>query len=125
MTCCCTVSIQFFHGHLGFTLFDFFSTFVYKLRVAYLHILQLIPITTSTLHPFNGFYSRTAWVSRHQEGKPFWTLMKQEMRWQWHQLDHMEITCTLLQTDNHACTSPLSYYRLGALPATQPIASKH
>ena len=23
-------------------------------------------------------------------------------RWKWHQLDHMQIICTLLQTDNHA-----------------------
>jgi len=31
------------------------------------------------------------------------------MGWQWHQLDHMQIICTSLQTDNHASTSPLSY----------------
>ena len=24
------------------------------------------------------------------------------MGWQWHQLDHMQIICTLLQTDKHA-----------------------
>jgi len=31
--------------------------------------------------------------------------MKQEtMRWQWHQLYNMQITCTLLETDNHAIT---------------------
>jgi len=47
------------------------------------------------------------------------------MGWQWHQLDHMQITCTLLQTDNHASTSPLSFYRSDALPDTQPTASKH
>ena len=29
------------------------------------------------------------------------------MGWQWHQLDNMQIICTLLQTDNHASTSPL------------------
>ena len=29
------------------------------------------------------------------------------MGWQWNQLDHMQIICTLLQTDNHASTSPL------------------
>ena len=29
------------------------------------------------------------------------------MGWQWHQLDHMQIICTLLQTDNHASTSTL------------------
>ena len=29
------------------------------------------------------------------------------MGWQWHQLDHMQIICTSLQTDNHASTSPI------------------
>jgi len=78
------------------------------------------------LHPFDGLFSRTTWVSRHQKDKPFWILMEQEMMgWQWHQLDHMQITCTLIQTDNHASTSPLSFYRPDALPATQPTASKH
>jgi len=34
--------------------------------------------------------------------------MKQEMiGWQWHQLDHMQVICTLLQIDNNACTSSL------------------
>ena len=33
--------------------------------------------------------------------------------------------CTLLQTDNHASTPPLSFYRPDALPAAQPTASKH
>jgi len=46
------------------------------------------------------------------------------MGWQWHQLDHMQIIYTLLQTDNHASTSSLSFYRLDALPAAQPTASK-
>jgi len=46
------------------------------------------------------------------------------MGWQWHQLDHMQIICTLLQTDNHASTSPLTFYRKDALPAAQPTASK-
>jgi len=31
------------------------------------------------------------------------------MGWHWHQLDHMQIICTLLQTDNHASTSSLSF----------------
>ena len=30
------------------------------------------------------------------------------MEWQWHQLDHMRIICTSLQTDNHAITSPVT-----------------
>jgi len=44
--------------------------------------------------------------------------------WQWQQLDHMQV-CTSLQADNHASTQPLSFYRLDALPAAQPTASKH
>ena len=35
---------------------------------------------------------------------------------QWHQLDHMQTTCTLLQTDNHTNTSTLIFYRPDALP---------
>jgi len=30
--------------------------------------------------------------------------------WQWHQLDHMQIICTSLQTDNHASTSSLDSF---------------
>jgi len=53
-------------------------------------------------HTFNSLFSRTTWISRYQKGKPFWILLKQEMMgWQWHQLDHMQIICTTLQTDNH------------------------
>jgi len=78
------------------------------------------------LHPFNSRFSRTTWVSQHQKGKPFWVLLEQEMTgWQWHQLDHMQIICTSIQTDNHASTSPLSFYRPDAFPVAQPTASKH
>jgi len=49
--------------------------------------------------------------------KPISTLMKQQMtEWQWHQLGHVRIICTLLQTDNHASNSPLNFYRPDALP---------
>ena len=51
-------------------------------------------------------------------------LLEQEMM-RWHQLDHMQIICTSIQTDNHASTSPLSFYRLDALPAAHRTASKH
>jgi len=45
-----------------------------------------------------------------------WILLEQEMMgWQWLQLDHMQIICTSLQTDNHASTSPLSFYRPDAI----------
>jgi len=47
------------------------------------------------------------------------------MGWQRHQLDHMQIICTSLQTDNHTSTSPLSFYGPDTLPAAQPTVSKH
>jgi len=47
------------------------------------------------------------------------------MWWKWLQLDHMQIICTLLQTDNHANTSSLNFYRPDALPDAQPTMSKH
>jgi len=47
-----------------------------------------------------------------QPGKPFWILLKQEISkgWQWHQLDHMQIICTTLQTDNYASTPSLNFF---------------
>jgi len=72
------------------------------------------------LHPFNGIFSRTTWVSRHQKGKPVWILLEQEMMGcQWHQLDHVQIICTLLQYFTN------QFYRPDALPVAQPTASKH
>jgi len=39
--------------------------------------------------------------------------MKQEMTgWRWHQPDHMQIICTLLQTDSHASISSLNFLQV-------------
>ena len=53
-------------------------------------------------------------------------LLLRGSEWQWHQLGHMQV-CTSLQTDNHASTLLLSFYRPDygpcmamALPAAQP-----
>jgi len=52
--------------------------------------------------------------------------MKQEITgWQWHQLHHMQTICTSLQTDNHASTSWLSFYRPDTQPDAQPTVWKH
>jgi len=40
---------------------------------------------------------------------------------QWHQLGHMQV-CTLLQTDNHASTPPLSFLQAGC-PSCHPTNS--
>jgi len=47
------------------------------------------------------------------------------IRWRRHHLYDMQIICISFWTDNHTSTSPLSFYRPDALPATQPTASKH
>jgi len=52
-------------------------------------------------------------------------MMQEMMGWQLHQLDHMQIICTLLQTDNNASTSSLNFYRLDALPGAQPTVTKY
>ena len=40
--------------------------------------------------------------------------MKQEMMgWQWHQLDHVQITCTLLLRDYYVSTSSLGFLQAG------------
>jgi len=46
--------------------------------------------------------------------------------WQWHQLDHVQIVCTTLQTYNHTCRTPsLIFNRLDALHDAQTTVSKH
>ena len=68
-------------------------------------------------HPFNGSLSGTTQVSQYQKGNTNLDLTEaRDSEWQWHQLGHMQI-CTSLQTNNHASTPPLSFYRLDALSA--------
>jgi len=70
------------------------------------------------LHPFNGLFSRTSWISWYQ--KAITSLGLNEARdyglgfWmQWHQLDRMRTICTSLQTDNHTNTSSLNFLQAG------------
>ena len=81
--------------------------------------------TITHTHTLNSPLSGTTLVSRHQKGKTNLDFNEaRDSEWQWHQLGHMQV-CTSLQTDNHTSTEPLSFYRLDALPAAQPTASKH
>jgi len=58
-------------------------------------------------------------VSRYQKGKTNLDFTEaRESEWQWHQLGHMQV-CTLLQTDNHASTPPLSFFT-GWMPFLPP-----
>ena len=72
-------------------------------------------------HPFNGPFSGTTQVSQYQKGKTHLDLTEaRDSERQWHQLGHMQV-CTLLQTDNHASTPPLSFFtgRMPFLPPNQ------
>ena len=79
--------------------------------------------THTHTHPFNDPFSGTTRVSRYQKGKTNLDFTEaRDSEWQWHQLGHMQV-CTSLQTNNHASTPPLIFYRPDALPATQPCQS--
>jgi len=72
-------------------------------------------------HPFNGPFSGTTQVGRYQKGKTNLDFTEaRDSEWQWHQLGRMQV-CTSLQTDNHASTSPLSFFtgRMPFLPPNQ------
>ena len=77
-------------------------------------------------HTFNVPLFETTQVSQYQICKINLDFTEaRSSEWQWHQLGRMQV-CTSLQTDIHASTPPLSFfYRLDALPANQPTASKH
>jgi len=58
-------------------------------------------------------------VNWYQKGKTNLDFTEaRDSEWQWHQLDHMQV-CTLLQTDNHASTPPLSFFT-GQMPFLPP-----
>jgi len=61
-------------------------------------------------------------VSQYQKGKTNLDFTEtRDSEWQWHQLAHMQV-CTLLQTDNHTSTPPLSFLQAGC-PSCRPTNS--
>jgi len=68
-------------------------------------------------HTFNGLFSRTIWVSRHQKGKPFWILLKQEMmggsgiNW---------TICKPFAPHSRQITTPVPYHSIFYGPNTLP-----
>ena len=96
----------------------FFQFWVKRHSSNYLFFLFHVQVA----HTFNGPLSGTTQVSRYQKGKT--NLDSTEARdseWQWHQLGHMQV-CTLLQTDNHSSTPPLSFLQAGC-PSCHPTNS--
>ena len=86
-------------------------------------------ITTTTLHPFNGLFSRTTWVRQYQKSKFSLDLNKARddrvFGWQWHQLDIRKQSAprcgqiTIPKTHHSIFNKPV------ALPDAQPTLSKH
>ena len=75
---------------------------------------------THTHTLFNGPLSGTTQVSRYQKGKTNLDFTEaRDSEWQWNPLGYMQV-CTSLQTDNHASTSPLSFYSTDRMPFLPP-----
>ena len=84
---------------------------------------KLVWVHTLT-HPFNGPFSGTTQVRLYQKGKTNLDFTEaRDSEWQWHQLGRMQVCSRQITTP--APHHPLSFYRLDALPAAQPTASKH
>ena len=65
----------------------------------------------------------TTRVSRYQKGKTNLDFTEaRDSEWQWHQLGHMQVWPTSLQTDNHASTPPLSFLQ-ARCPSCRPTNS--
>ena len=69
------------------------TTAVYTMRT-----FAMWKVWTTLLHPFNGLFSGTTWVSRYQKGKTSLDLNEARddgvLRRRWHQLDRMQAICT-------------------------------
>jgi len=65
-------------------------------------------------HTFNGLFSTIIWVSRHQKGSTNLDFNEAidgvAVSCSLLSLDHMQIICTSLQTDNHASISSLNFF---------------
>jgi len=89
------------------------------------YVAQPLEIMVTQKTHTHGPLSGTTQISRYQKGKTNLDFTEaRDSDWHWHQLGHMQV-CTSLQTDNHASTPQLSFYRPDALPAAQPTASKN
>ena len=77
------------------------------------------------LYPFNGLFSRTAWVSQHQKGRTSLDLNEARDDGFWDAVASAGPYANNLQTYNHTNISSLNLYMPGALHGTQLTVSKH
>jgi len=113
-----------FHHHL---CEEVMSPMVSQLKTLHCHgpVRCLLPHTHAHARTHSPF-SRTIQVSQYQKGETNLDLTEardSEWQWQWHQLGHMQV-CTCRQITTPAPHQSV-FYRPDALPASQPIVSKH
>jgi len=63
------------------------------------------------------FYKLDALPAAQPTASTHWRHKRKMTDWQWHQLDHMQIICTSLKTDNHTSTTSPFYSVRAALKA--------
>jgi len=129
-----TISVQAVYLFaLLFPFLSMYTQFVLPPVMSCMHIVPflmlVILLLLLLLHPFNGLFSRTTWISQYQKGDTSLDLNEARDNAVLGCSDitgpHMQTICTLLQTDYHTNTSSLNFYRLDALPNAQPTVSKH
>jgi len=93
--------------------FQRLEALVWCRRVPHLHTHYILLLL---LHSFNGLFSRTTWVSRHQKSrtilvKPIWIYWSKR---QWVAVASAGpyAICTSPQIENHARTPPLSFLQV-------------
>jgi len=108
------------------TVLFFSSFFVLKVRMSPLFIKGYL---TWQLHPFNGLFSKTTWVSRYQKVKTSLDLNQARddggsgcsgIRWA-----ICKQSAPRSRQDNHTNTPTLNFYKPDTLPGAQPTVSKH
>jgi len=80
----------------------------------------VLPASTHTR--LMALFPGLAGWAQYQKGKTNLDFTEaRDSEWQWHQMGHTQV-CTLLQTDNHASTPPLSFLQAGC-PSCRPTNS--
>ena len=83
------------------------------------HYCSNLLLQLPLLHPFNGLFSRTTWVSRYQKGKTSLDLNEARndgvLGWQWHQLDNMQTVCTSLSRSRQITTATPHQFLTGQM----------
>jgi len=100
----------------------------------YNYHLNCVPVSVSNwvilllLHPFNGLFSRTTWISWYQKGKTSLDLNEARddgvLGWQWHSCTIRKQTAPCSWQITTPTHHPI-FYRPDALPDAQPTVSNH